>query len=327
MKFEGRQMKQKALYAALAACFTSGAWANPVAPVVTSGSATFTQAGKTLQIANTPGAIIQWQGFSIAADETTRFLQSGASSAVLNRVIGSAQSNLLGLLQSNGRVYLLNPNGVFIGGGAVIDVAGFAASTLRMSDADFLAGRFKLDDVIGAGKIVNQGTIRTAAGGQVYLVAPSIENSGLITSPGGQIILAAGRKIELVTAASPDVRVELSAPDNAVLNVGQIVADAGQVGIFGTTIRNSGTIEAARAQVDGSGRIFLVGKDITLDAGSRIAASGASGGSVRIEAAGGTLESGGSIAATGSIGKGGDITLLGRNVGVLGGVDASGQSP
>ncbi len=319
-------MKRSALYVALAACFSTGVAANPTGPVVVGGTASFTQSGKSLQITNSPGAVIQWQGFSIGADETTRFIQSNAASTVLNRVVGSGSSQILGQLLSNGRVFLLNPNGVFIGNGAVVDVAGFAASTLRMADSDFLAGRFRVDDIAGAGKIVNRGTIRTPAGGSVFLVAPSVENSGLITSPSGQIILAAGRKVELVTAASPDVRVELRAPDNAVLNVGQVVADAGQVGIFGTTVRNAGTIRAGTARVDASGRVFLVAKDVMLDAGSTVSANGAKGGSVRIEAQGGTLETSGDVSAVGASGKGGDIALLGTHVGVLGTVAASGAS-
>jgi len=177
-------LRRKALTFAVASCFASGypllVHANPNGPQVVAGSAVFNQAGKTLNITNSPGAIINWQGFSIAADEVTRFIQSGANSAVLNRVIGSGASNILGQLLSNGRVFLINPNGVFFGAGAVVDVAGLTVSTLGLSDADFLAGKFKFTDQIGAGRIVNQGAIQTAAGGQVYLVAPNVENHGIL---------------------------------------------------------------------------------------------------------------------------------------------------
>ena len=229
-------VRRKAIVFAVASCFSSGhvllAHANPTGAQVVAGSAAFNQVGKTLNITNSNGAVINWKGFSIGADEVTRFLQSGANSAVLNRVIGSGASNILGQLLSNGRVFLINPNGVFIGGGAVIDVAGFTASTLALSDADFLAGKFKFTDQIGAARIVNQGTIQTASGGQVYLIAPDVENHGVITSPNGEVILAAGKSVELVNPASPDVRVELTAPENQALNVGQIVASAGRVGIY-----------------------------------------------------------------------------------------------
>src|SRR4051812_32572007 len=103
-------LRRKALAYAVASCFATGyaslSAANPNGAQVVNGSAVFNQVGKTLNISNTPGAIINWQGFSIAPDEVTRFLQSGANSAVLNRVIGSGASNILGQLLSNGRVFL-----------------------------------------------------------------------------------------------------------------------------------------------------------------------------------------------------------------------------
>src|SRR5204863_61588 len=127
--------------------------------------------------------------------------------------------------------------------------------------------RFRFTDQIGAARIVNQGTIQTAAGGQVYLIAPNVENHGVITSPGGEVILAAGKTVELVNAATPNVRVELTAPENEALNVGQVVVGAGRAGIYGTTIRNSGTVSANSVAVDAAtGKIvFMAKKDVTLD--------------------------------------------------------------
>ena len=116
--------------------------ANPTGPSVVSGAATFNAVGKNLTVTNAPGAIINWQGFSIRPDEVTRFVQSGAASAVLNRVTGAEHSEILGQLLSNGRVFLINPNGITIGAGARIDTAGFVASSLNLSDDDFLAGKF-----------------------------------------------------------------------------------------------------------------------------------------------------------------------------------------
>ena len=321
------QFPHKLMALALASCFSAGASGNPVGPAVAIGNASVQRAGNTLNITNTPGTVINWQGFSIGANEVTRFIQSGPESAVLNRVIGGDPSNILGQLLSNGRVFLLNPNGVFIGGGAVIDVGGFIASTLKLSDADFLAGRFKFDDIAGAGRIVNQGTIRTPEHGKVFLIAPDIENNGLITSPSGEITLAAGRKVELVNAASPDVRVELSAPEDKAVNVGQLIAASGAVGIFGTTVRNAGTISANSARLGENGRIALVARGITLEAGSKTTANGTSGGLVRIDAGNGTLEAAGEISAIGSAGKGGEIVLTGQRVGLFqqARVDASGE--
>jgi large exoprotein involved in heme utilization and adhesion len=97
-------LRRKALVVAVASCFAGYAQANPTSPAVISGAATFAASGKTLSVTNTPGAIINWQGFSVKADELTRFIQQNAQSAVLNRVTGQEQSAILGQLQSNGRV-------------------------------------------------------------------------------------------------------------------------------------------------------------------------------------------------------------------------------
>src|SRR5271170_458240 len=120
----------------IAACFAADvAWANPVHPTVVNGQASFNSSGKSLTITNTPGSIINWQGFSIGVGEITSFVQQSASSAVLNRVTGIDPSIILGTLQSNGRVFLINPNGVLFGAGSQINVAGLVASTLNLTNA------------------------------------------------------------------------------------------------------------------------------------------------------------------------------------------------
>lgn len=143
---------------AILCAFGGHADANPTGPSVVSGQANIAVSGKTLSIINTPGAIINWQGFSIAPDELTRFIQQSASSAVLNRVIGQDPSSLLGRLQSNGRVFLINPNGIAFGAGARIDVGGLVASTLDLNDADFLAGRLRFRGPASAGALTDRHT-------------------------------------------------------------------------------------------------------------------------------------------------------------------------
>lgn len=271
--------KVRAATAAVAACFAGSAYPNPTGPAVVSGSATIQSQGNVLSITNSPNAIINWQSFSIGANEITRFIQQNASSAVLNRVIGQDPSAILGALQSNGRVFLINPNGIAFGPNATIDVAGLVASTLNMADADFLAGRLKFQQTLGAGGINNQGNIVTPAGGQVYLIAPNIENSGLIKSPQGEIILAAGQSVELVDVGTPDLRVQITAPDNQAINLGQIVADSGRIGVYAGLIRHAGTASADTVAVGDKGQIiFKATKDIALDPGSKVSASGAPGG-------------------------------------------------
>ena len=275
-------MKPRLISVAIAACFLAGAaFANPTGPSVVNGSATIVQNGNLLQITNTPNAILNWQSFSIGANEITRFVQQSASSAVLNRVVTQSPSAILGTLQSNGRVFIVNPNGILFGAGAKVDLAGLVATTLSLSDADFLAGRMRFADGLGA-SVVNQGNITTRAGGNVYLIGSAVTNSGIIASPQGEVMLAAGNRVELVNPGTPNLRVEIAAADNQAINLGQILSDAGRVGIYAGLINNSGSIRADGAVSEG-GRILLrATKSATLESTSVLSAQGQGGGRIDV---------------------------------------------
>ena len=306
----------------------AAAHANPTGPTVAHGTAQFAGLGaSTLDVTSSSNAIINWQGFSIDAGEVTRFIQPSASSAVLNRVTGAAASSILGQLLSNGRVFLVNPHGIVFGEGAVVDTAGLVASTLGISDADFLAGRYRFDAGPDAGGITNEGRIKSGADG-VFLLAPSVENSGVIRTDGGDLVLAAGRTITLTSLDLDGVRVDVQAPEDEALNLGELIAERGAAGVFAGSIRNAGTVEANAVTVDEHGTIRLVAQgDITLEAGGRVAAEGPSGGEVHIESTSGTTWVSGEVSARASAGGGGTIRLLGNQVGLAGAqVDASGPT-
>ncbi|HTQ74180.1 MAG TPA: filamentous hemagglutinin N-terminal domain-containing protein, partial [Burkholderiales bacterium] len=339
MRAHKDSLRPKLIALSVAACFgvsASQSSANPTGGTVSSGSASFAAAGNTLTITNTAGTIINWQSFSIGVNEITRFLQSSGSSAVLNRVVGRSgvvpQSVIDGILSSNGRVFLLNSSGILIGAGARIDVAGFVASSLNLSDQDFLAGKMRFTETPGAGKVSNAGTIDTSSagpGGRVFLVGSDVENSGIIRTPQGQILLAAGKSAELVSENTPFVTVSITADSEQALNVGQLVADSGHIGMFGALVRQGGVAQANSAVVGANGEIKLVAtQDLALDAGSVTTANGPSGGNVTLQAQGGTNLIYGTVAATGSSGQGGTIQALGVRVGVLGNgvIDASGDT-
>ena len=196
-------------------------------------------------------------------------------------------------------MFLINPNGIVFGAGAQIDTAGLVASSLNLSNQDFLAGRSRFTETPGAGKVINQGKIN-APGGPVYLIAPNVENSGIITAAGGEIILAAGKSVQLVDPQSPDVRIEITAPANQAVNVGSLIAERGHVGIYAGMIRNSGTIRANTAGLNEKGEVVLMAKkDITLDKTSVITANGPQGGKITIQSEG-TATIAGTIEAKGS---------------------------
>ncbi|MCC6212511.1 MAG: filamentous hemagglutinin N-terminal domain-containing protein, partial [Burkholderiales bacterium] len=263
-----------ALLAMTAAAHGELARANPSGASVAAGAATIQSNGRTLTVTNAPGTIINWQAFSIGAGETTRFLQSSSLSAVLNRVTGGDLSRILGTLSSNGRVFLINPNGLVFGAGAVIDTAGFVASTLNIADRDFLAGRLKFEGG-GAGVLRNEGTIR--ASGDIYLVGPRVENAGLIRSEGGGVALAAGQSVTITGPDAQGIQFALQAPADSALNLGSIDARTA-AGMFAGTLRHSGDLRAMSASLDAAGRVTLsASSEAVVEAGATIAAGNAEG--------------------------------------------------
>ncbi|HSB48374.1 MAG TPA: filamentous hemagglutinin N-terminal domain-containing protein, partial [Burkholderiales bacterium] len=313
----------------MTACFAAEvANANPTGPVVVNGQVSFAQAGSLLSVTNSPGSIINWQQFSIGTGEVTRFIQQSPSSAVLNRVVGMDPSSILGTLQSNGRVFLINPNGILFGAGARIDVGGLVASTLNLSNEDFFGGRLNFaGDPAKAAAVVNQGRITAAEGGRVYLIGSAVENTGVITAPSGEVVLAAGNSVRVTESPGSRLQVEITAPADSAVNLSEAVY--GSRGIYGGLVRNSGTISADSAVRTPDGRIILkASNDVTLEARSRITANGTQGGSITAQAEAGTLLADGVIEATGSEGKGGTVELLGERVGLVNAahVDASGSA-
>ena len=286
-------VRVRVLAAAIAAIGAPAALANPSGAQVVQGTAALRQEGNRLTVTTSNGAVIHWDRFSIGAGDTTRFVQPDAASQVLNRVVGGSPSEILGRLESNGRVFLINPNGVAFGRGAQVDVGALVVSTLKLSNEDFAAGRLQFGggavDNQSAGAIRNEGAIRTARGGTVYLVAPRIENAGLIHTPEGQVLLAAGHRVSIVNPRSPEVAWEIAAPESAAVNLGEIVAR--QIGLHGQIVRNSGSLQASSAVVGEDGRIVLrAQRRIEQTPGGRMSASGvdaqgrARGGEIDIQA-------------------------------------------
>jgi filamentous hemagglutinin family protein len=263
---------------------SSAGFANPSGPQIVAGQVSFLGSGNQLLITNSPGAIINWQNFSINPGELTRFIQQNSSSAVLNRITGQNPSQILGALQSNGKVFLINPNGVLFGAGAQVNVNGLVASSLNLSNADFLSGKLDFSSTGKPGNVSNRGAITTPSGGQVYLIAPNVTNAGLITAPNGDVLLAAGQSVNLADSNDPDLRVVISAPGNQALNVGKVVAESGRVGIYGAFVNQLGLVSANSAVAGENGKIVLKSSGETLlGAGSVTSATGAgSGGEIQV---------------------------------------------
>ncbi len=249
--------------------------ANPAGADVVAGNVSMeTPDAATLNVYSSGRSVINWRDFSIAADEVTRFIQQSSTDAVLNRVTGPNLSEILGQLLSNGSVFLVNPNGVVVGPNAVIDTASFIASTLNLSDHDFLTGNLSFNGVTGS--ILNQGVIRTGTGGNIVLIAPDLVNEGLLQADGGSVTLAAGERLQLTDIASPEIQFEVQAPEHTVLQLGELHARSGSVQIFAGTIHQQGLVSADSVGRDDAGNIVLrAGDSVFIGEGSLTTASAA----------------------------------------------------
>ncbi len=304
----------------------------PTGLSVAAGQAQVNVNGSHMTVTNSSQAILNWNSFSIGHGAAVYFQQPNASSQVLNRVTGSDPSAILGNLGSNGKVWLLNPNGVLFGATARVDVGGMVASTLRMSDLDWTGGRYRLaagaQDLAASG-VRNQGEIRTAQGGSLALIAGTVGNEGLMRAPGGQVVLAAGQTVELVDTGSANLSVRVTAPSGQARNLGMIEAAGGRIDITAAAVNQDGIVRADALRSDPGGEVWIrASESIDLAPSSQTTADGGRGGLVSLQAASGRTTVQGTLSARGTAGSGGQAVVLGPEIGLLDGsrIDVSGVS-
>ena len=324
-----------------------GLRANPQGGTVTAGSATIgATAPNTLTIDQTSGrVIINWQSFSINAGEVTRFVQPSATAAALNRVITANPSLLYGTLQANGRIFLINQNGILVGKGGQINTAGFTASTLSLSDTAFLGGKSLHFVGDSTAAIDNFGSI-TALGGDVFLIAQAVQNSGTIRANAGEVGLAAGSDVMLVQSGNERLSVlagNANTPPSTVgvNNVGQVEAAFAELSAAGGNIYalaiNNGGVVRATGVASQNGRIVLRADGGNIQNSGTLVANNENGSGGTVIMDGGhnvttpaTVINSGVVQARGDAAgaRGGTVEVLGDHVGLFGGavVDVSGDA-
>ncbi len=313
------------------------ALAGPTGAKVVAGKATITQTGpKTIVINQQSGkVIIEWKNFNIGKGEKVIFAQPNAVSAALNRVLSGDKTSILGSLTANGQIIITNPKGIVFGPSARVDVASIIASSIGITNDNFLAGRMIFDQPGDPGAMVsNHGTITVAQGGLAALVAPGVENTGTITARLGTVALASGTKATLDFYGDGLVQIAIDAPVEQVPvgedgqpvkalvnNTGSIFADGGTVvltaeaaeGVLDRVINVEGVVQA-RSIEDRQGQVALVGGSTgevqvagTVDASGTDA--GQTGGTVHVLGEKVTLADGAAIDVSGD--KGGGTVLIG----------------
>ena len=253
--------------------------------------------------------IINWDSFDIGRGYTVRFVQPDKGSA-LNNIWANDPSVILGKLEANAEVILQNQNGVIFGPTARVQTQRFVTTALKLAEETFMKG-IRSDTngnaVFGSDDQSNQGfvsiergaEIKALAGGDVIMVAPRVYNEGLIETPGGQTILAAGQKVYLTSstdyaqrglivavdsfAESTDAPEGLNTVEQAaagtyktingetvddatpagtaglVEKINQVVAQKGSINLVGMTVRQNGVLSATTAVKGQNGAIYLQG--------------------------------------------------------------------
>ena len=234
---------------------------------VVAGSGSISQSGNTLTVTQTSNRMAtNWQQFSIGQGNTVNFAQPSASSVALNRVLGSDPSVIQGALHANGQVFLINPNGVLFSPTARVNVGGIVASTLTITNKDFMAGHYRFAGSSTAA-VRNEGSVIVGTGGSAAFIAAHIENTGSINAPQGNVLMGAGNDVRLDLGGPVKIEVKKGALDALIKQGGAIHANGGLVyltakaagDLASAAINHTGITEAKTLVTGKQGAIYLIG--------------------------------------------------------------------
>lgn len=295
----------------------------PTGAQVKAGQASISTTGANMVVQQSSSrAAINWQSFNVGSNAQVQFQQPDANSVTLNRVMSADPSQIFGRISANGQIVLTNPAGVYFAPSARVDVGALIATTHDISDTDFMAGKSRFERNASTGSVVNEGELKAALGGYIALLAPEVRNQGAIIAQMGTVAMASGEAVDLKfdsnnrltslrvdpsqIAALVDNRHAVQAPGGLV-----IISAQSMDRLVGGVVKNSGRIEATGIQSDG-GRIVLSGSHkVSNSASLDVSSATAQGGSISLQSADIELNDGTRIDATGA--TGGGTVLVGGN--------------
>ncbi|GAB5412357.1 MAG: hypothetical protein ChlgKO_14710 [Chlamydiales bacterium] len=254
----------------LSLLFASALISLPSGSKVDHGKVEIKRSGDHLLVQSGKRAVINWDSFSIEKGERALFVMKNSQSTLLNRVTGGNKSEILGRMESNGNIYLLNQNGILFGKDCQINVNSLVASTLDVLDEDFLRGqelRFFNEE---KGSIVNLGEI---GGNAVFLLAGNVDNRGTIQAK--HVGLATGSRILLRPEGMQRIFIEASNPEESIDHSGKISALTTEIknnSPYVLAVRTNGSIETMCAE-NRDGKVFLVAENGTLDIDGNVRAN------------------------------------------------------
>ncbi|MBX7065970.1 MAG: filamentous hemagglutinin N-terminal domain-containing protein [Parachlamydiales bacterium] len=234
----------------------------PEGAEVKAGNAAISLSNNAMHVEASDSTIINWNSFSIDPNQVAAFLLPNSQSAILNRVTGENLSSILGKLESNGQIFLINPNGIVIGKEGIIQAAGFIGASLNLSNELFLSK----GPLLFAGtesSIVNEGTI-IASEGNVFLVGAELTNRGNIQALKGMAALCEGDQVYIHLNKDEPIWFRIQSNELGPLqSEGSIRAK--NIELHGVSITHSGILDAT-GSIEQDGRIYLVAnRDLNLD--------------------------------------------------------------
>ncbi len=294
----------------------------PSGSTTISGDVSLTTDDQTLTIQQqSDQAIIEWNSFNIGENNTVTFNQPSAAASALNRVISGNPTTLAGVLNANGKVFVVNENGVYFTPTSTINAHSFAASTLALSNDDFLNNKllFKLDDVDNIfSSIVHKGSITTLDGGFTALLGGAVDNEGTINANLGKIGIGAGKEITL--DLSGDKFLQVSIPFNEAITLLDQNAEE-----LSTIINHAGTSTGNRIDIDVGAAKNVVQRAVNIP-GNLVATTASQqngvitlgSGSDIVVAGNLTAKEGGNINVEGDfLSFGGEVNVSGTNAGAI----------
>ena len=211
----------------------------PVLSGFASGTATTTTATGSLTVNQTSDKLVaNWSSFDVGVLSKVTFNQPTTTSMALNRISSAGPSEIFGKVLANGRLILVNPAGLTFGPSAQVNASSVIASTLNITDANFLAGNLQFDRGSSTGVINNQGTL-LATDGNTFVFAPTVYSTGTIRAKAGNVTVANGNRLTADNTTG-----------TATLN---------QVSGIAGLIQSTGILRGDRLTTTDKGKVFIVG--------------------------------------------------------------------
>jgi filamentous hemagglutinin family protein len=204
--------------------------------------------------------IANWNSFDVGVNAQVTFNQPSTSSIALNRIAATAPSQIFGRVNANGQLILVSPAGLTFGTASQVNASSVIASTLDITDANFLANTLQFDRGSATGTINNQGIIQ-ANEGNTSVFASNINNSGTIRAKAGNVNLANGNRLTLNNTAGTATLNQVSGIAGVISSTGILrgdrltTTDKGKIYLTGDRARNGSVVNLA-------GEITSTGNDI-----------------------------------------------------------------